>query len=194
MATRPYDGNAMSQRQLFWIRHAAVRPDPATPARSWPLTPEAREEALRLARALPELLPPVSVVTSDERKAVETAEAVCEALGLGPAQVCDGLREVDRPWTDGDYRAVAREYLRTGASPGWEARDEVLSRISAALARHWRPEGTTIAVGHGVAMSVWAANAVQGVDAVQFWENLTFPDAWLFAEDGATPQRIAEPA
>ena len=70
----------------------------------------------------------------------------------------------------------------------------MLSRISAALARYWRPEGTTIAVGHGLAISVWAADAVESLDAVQFWENLTFPDAWLFAEDGATLQRIAEPA
>ena len=179
---------------LLWIRHAAVRPDPASPARSWPLTPEGREQAGRLGRCLPELPPPVSVATSDERKAVETAEAVCEALALDPAHVCAGLREVDRPWTDGDYRAVAREYLRTGASPGWEPRDDVLERISAALARYWRPEGTTIAVGHGLAMSVWAANAVQGVDAVQFWDSLRFPDAWLFAEEGATLHRIAEPA
>ncbi len=147
-----------------------------------------------LARALPELPPPVSVVTSEERKAVETAEAVCGALGLDPADVCADLREVERPWTDGDYRAVAREYLRTGAAPGWEARDDVLRRLSNALARHWRPEGTTIAVGHGLAMSVWAANAVAGIDAVRFWENLTFPDAWLFVEDGATLQRVAEPA
>lgn len=193
MATRPYDGNTMSHRHLLWIRHATVRPDPATPARSWPLTPEGREEAGRLARALRELPLPVSVVTSDERKAVETAEAVCRVLGLDPADVCADLHEVERPWTDGDYRAVAREYLRTGASPGWEARDEVLGRLSTALVGHERPEGTTIAVGHGLAMSLWAESVVEGIDAVRFWENLRFPDAWLFAEDGATFQRIAEP-
>lgn len=184
----------MSQRHLLWIRHATVRPDPTTPARAWPLTPEGREEAGRLASALPELPPPIYVVTSDERKAVETAEAVCAALCLDPAQPCDGLREVERPWTDGDYRSVAREYLRVGTSPGWEARDDVLRRLSTALARYWRPEGTTIAVGHGLAMSVWAADAVESLDAVQFWENLTFPDAWLFEEDGAAFRRIAEPA
>lgn len=184
----------MSHRHLLWIRHATVRPHPATPARTWPLTPEGREGAARLARSLPQLPQPISAVTSDERKAVETAEAVCDALGLDPAGVCAGLREVERPWTDGDYRAVARQYLRTGASPGWEARDEVLHRLSAALAEHWRAEGTTVAVSHGLAMSLWAANAVEGIDPVQFWENLEFPDAWLFAEDDATLLRVAEPA
>lgn len=184
----------MSERHLVWVRHALPSADPATPARDWPLTPEGREEAGRLARSLPELLPPVSVVTSDERKAVETAEAVCDVLGLAPAEVCAYLREVKRPWTDGDYRSVAREYLRTGVAPGWEGRGQVLTRISTVLARHWRPGGTTIAVGHGLAMSMWAADAVGGLDATAFWDSLTFPDAWLFAEGGATFQRIAEPA
>ncbi len=64
--------------------------------------------------------------------------------------------------------------------------------MSAAVAEHWAPEGTTIAVGHGLAMSLWAAGASEGIDAVEFWDTLTFPDAWLFAENAATFQRIAE--
>ncbi len=181
------------ERHLLWVRHALPAPDPSTPARDWPLTPEGRDEATRLARSLNELRPPVSVVTSDERKAVETAEAVCAALGLGRAEVSAGLREVERPWTDGDYRAAARQYLRSGAAPGWEPRHEVLDRVSAALVEHCQPDGTTIAVGHGLAMSLWAADAIGGLDAVEFWEGLTFPDAWLFAEDSATFRRVAQP-
>lgn len=194
MATHPYDGTTMSPRHLLWIRHASVHPDSTTPARSWPLASGGREEAARLAHDLPDLPPPISVVTSGERKAVETAEAVCEVLGLPPAGICAGLREVERPWTDGDYRSFAREYLRTAAFPGWEAPDEVLDRISAALAEHWRAEGTTIAVGHGLAMSLWAADALAGIDAVRFWEGLRFPDAWLFTEDDETFRRVAGPA
>lgn len=190
----PIRSTHMTQRHLLWIRHALPASDPATSAREWPLTPEGRDEATRLARTLTGLRPPASVVTSDERKAVETAEAVCEALGLGPPVVSADLREVERPWTDGDYRAAAREYLRSGAEPGWEPREEVLDRVSAALAEHWRPEGTTIAVGHGLAMSIWATDAVEGLDVVEFWEGLTFPDAWLFAEDSATFRRVAGPA
>ena len=184
----------MSRRHLLWVRHALPASDPSTPAREWPLAPEGRDEASRLARTLTGLRPPVSLVTSDERKAVETADAVCEALAVGPPVVYADLREVERPWTDGDYRAAAREYLRSGVAPGWEPRHEVLDRVSAALAEHWRPEGTTIAVGHALAVSVWAADAVDGLDAVEFWEGLAFPDAWLFAEDGATFRRVAEPA
>ena len=170
----------MPERHLLWIRHARVSPDPSTPAGDWPLTPEGREAAARLGRSLPPLPGPLSAVTSDERKATETAEALSAALALGPADISAGLREVERPWTDGDYRAAARAYLRTGTAPGWEPRDDVLERISTALAEHWRPEGTTIAVGHGLAMSIWAGDAVSGLDAVEFWDGLTFPDAWLF--------------
>ena len=181
----------MSRRHLLWIRHALPSPDPATSAREWPLTPEGKDAATALARSLQGLPGPLSVLTSDERKAIETAGSVCEALGLDAPEVCASLREVERPWTDGDYRAVARDYLRTGAAPGWEPRDKVLGRISAALAERWRPEGTTIAVGHGLAMSVWAASVVAGLDAVEFWENLRFPDAWLYREDG-TFRRVAD--
>lgn len=190
----PIRSTHMSRRHLLWVRHALPVPDPTTPGRDWPLTPEGRDQASRLAQALTGLQPPVSVVTSDERKAVETADAVCEALALGPPVVSADLREVERPWTDGDYRAAAREYLRSGAAPGWEPRGEVLRRVSDALAEHWKPEGTTLAVGHGLAMSVWAADAVDGFDVVEFWEALTFPDAWLLEEDGATFRRVAGPA
>ena len=182
------------ERHLLWVRHALPAPDPSTPARDWPLTPEGRDEATRLARSLNDLRPPVSVVTSDERKAVETAEAVCAALGLGRAEVSAGLREVERPWTDGDYRAAARQYLQSGTAPDWEPRDDILGRVSNALAEHWKPDGTTIAVGHGLAISVWAAHAIDGLDPIVFWDSLTFPDAWLFAEEGATLRRVAEPA
>ena len=166
--------------------------DPTIPSHEWSLTPEGREDAARLARSLAGLIPPVSVVTSNERKAIETAEEVARALGLCPARVSDDLREVQRPWTDSDYRAAARAYLRSGSAPGWEPRPNVLRRVSAALDESWSATGTTIAVGHGLAMSLWAAGAIEGIDAVEFWDTLTFPDAWLFAEDAATFQRIAE--
>ena len=182
----------MNDRHLLWIRHSMVTPDPTIPAHEWSLTPEGKKQAARLAPSLVGLTPPLSVVASSERKAVETAEEVTSALGLAPARTSDDLREVQRPWTDGDYRVAARAYLRSGSAPGWEPRSDVFRRMSKALAEHWAPEGTTIAVGHGLAMSLWAADAVEGLDAVEFWDNLTFPDAWLFAEGGPTFQRIAE--
>ena len=184
----------MNDRHLVWVRHALPSPDPATPAtpaRAWSLTPGGREDAARLARSLARLAPPTAVVTSNERKAIETAEEVARALGLGPARVSDDVREVQRPWTEGDYRAATRAYLRSGVAPGWEPCGDVLRRLSKALVEHWRPEGTTIVVGHGLAMSVWAADAIDGIDAVGFWDNLPFPDAWLFAEDGETFRRLA---
>ncbi len=181
----------MTDRHLLWIRHALPDPDPSTPAHAWPLTPEGREAAAALAHSLSGLAPPVAVVTSNERKAIETAEEVCSRLDLGPARVSADFREVQRPWTEGDYRAAARAYLRSGVAPGWEPRADVLRRLSNALAEHWRPEGATIVVGHGLAMGVWAADAIDGIDAVEFWDNLTFPDAWLFAEDGQTFRRLA---
>ena len=42
----------MSHRHLVWVRHAMAEPERAIPADAWPLTPEAREAAARLARSL----------------------------------------------------------------------------------------------------------------------------------------------
>ena len=181
----------MDHRHLVWVRHAGVDPDPATPADEWPLTPQGREGAARLARSLADLQTPLGIVTSDERKAIETAEEIASTLGLPPPGVSAGLREVQRPWTDGDYRAVVRAYLRSGTATGWESPPEVRQRLSSAIAEFWRLEGTTIVVGHGLAMSVWAADAIDGLDAVAFWDGLTFPDAWLFTDGGATLRRVA---
>ena len=181
----------MNGRDLVWVRHGPATPDPATPADAWPLTPEGREATARLASSLAGLAPPLSVVTSSERKAVETAATLCTALGLGPARVAHELREVQRPWTAGDYHAAARTYLRSGSTPGWEPGADVLRRLSRGLAEHRSPEGTTIAVGHGLAISIWAADITEGLDSVEFWDNLTFPDAWLFTEDRRMSRRIA---
>ena len=41
-------------------------------------------------------------------------------------------------------------------------------------------------------MSLWAAATLDAVDAVEFWDGLTFPDAWLFTEDGDAFRRIAQ--
>ena len=180
----------MSHRHLLWIRHARPDPDPATPAQRWPLTPEGTEAAARLARSLPALPPPLSVVASSERKAIETAAQVTDALSLDPAAISAGLAEVQRPWVHGDYRAAARAYLCSGSAPGWESRADVLQRVSRALAQHWRPEGTTVVAGHGLAMSIWAWDAVGGLDIVEFWEGLTFPDAWLFDERDRSFRRL----
>ena len=180
----------MSQRHLLWIRHASPDPDPATPAHAWALTPEGREAAARLASSLGPLSPPLSVVSSSERKATETAAQVTDALGLDPAAISADLTEVQRPWIDGDYRAAARAYLRSGSAPGWESHADVLQRVSRALAQHWRPEGTTLVIGHGLAMSIWASDAVDGLDIVEFWEGLTFPDAWLFDQRDRSFRRL----
>ena len=182
----------MTRRHLLWIRHASPDPDPGTPAHAWPLSPEGTEAAAGLARSLPALPPPLSVVASSERKAIETAAQLTDALELDPAAISAGLAEVQRPWIEGDYRAAARAYLRSGSAPGWESHADACKRVSRALAQHWRPEGTTLVIGHGLAMSIWAADATNDLDIVEFWEGLTFPDAWLFDERDQSFRRLPE--
>ena len=145
---------------LILVRHGPARPDPDSPPHEWPLLD--REAGAVLAC----LLPPVPVVCSDERKAVETAEAMGRTFSI------DGrLREVSRPWIGDrdDFGSAVRRYLGGEVLPGWEPQSEALARFTEAA------EG--IVVSHGTVMSLFVASQVK-VDPIAFWSDLTMPDAW----------------
>ncbi|HVE91328.1 MAG TPA: hypothetical protein VNE62_03360 [Actinomycetota bacterium] len=112
------------------------------------------------------LLPDLPVVSSDERKAVETADA------LGRDFFIDSrLREVSRPWIQdpNKFHADTRRYLAGDALAGWEPQSEALARFAEAA------DG--IVVSHGTVMSLFVASRIR-IDPVRFWSRLTFPDAW----------------
>ncbi len=72
-------------RTLFLLRHASAEADTGSD-RERPLAPDGRVEAGLVAGHLAAAEPrPRCVLTSDARRARETAAAVSAALGLGPA-------------------------------------------------------------------------------------------------------------
>ena len=42
--------------------------------------------------------------------------------------------------------------------------------------------GTIAIVDHGLALTLYASSVVS-IDAVSFWDGLTFPDAWVVADE-----------
>lgn len=146
-----------------------------------------------LAHALPASLAPV-VVTSEEKKARETATIIGLRRQL-KVEVDPRLREVDRPETwDEDYRAVAERYLATGSEPGWEPQDAAARRMGEAVAErlYRQDEGDVVIVGHGLAISLYVA-AMTGVDVVDFWKKLAFPDAWRWEPGKGRLERVFRP-
>ncbi|WP_433384727.1 histidine phosphatase family protein [Actinoplanes sp. CA-142083] len=168
--------------RLLLVRHAMPETDPDTPPEQWHLGPEGRAAARALARLIAE--PRAGhYVASTEPKAVETLR---EIAPHAPIATDAGFAEVRRPraWTDDvTYRAAARAYIEgdTASRDGWEARDEVVGRFDAAVARHAgraAASGVTLVVGtHGLAPTLWlAARVGLRPSPGAFWASLRFPD------------------
>ncbi|OAI38919.1 hypothetical protein AYO38_01890 [bacterium SCGC AG-212-C10] len=167
----------MSQRVIL-VRHAMPVTSAEQSSKEWPLSDAARHDCVALARRLPTGLAPM-VLTSSERKAVETAEGIALHRSL-EVRVDARLGEVERPdaWVE-DYRAEAVAYLRDGAQEGWESPTDVVARFSAAVDEALAHAGhqPLVVVNHGLALSLYAASKAT-VDLLPFWRALTFPDAW----------------
>ncbi|MHB8334176.1 MAG: histidine phosphatase family protein [Acidimicrobiales bacterium] len=91
------------------------------------------------------------IVTNPEKKARETAAVLSQVLGVGVV-ADDRLREVQRPWTDGDCEELVVRYLEGERIEGWEPVEHVLSRWLDFFVSYPR-EGPIGVVTHGTAMA-----------------------------------------
>lgn len=160
-------------KPVILFRHGPPRIRPDVPAAEWELSSEGAGAVRRLATALP---PGTTVViSSDEPKAVATAEAIADTIGASLG-TDPRLREVGRPhaW-DPSYRQTALAYLGGAVPPGWERPTLVADRMRRAVAG--LPAGCVV-VGHGIAITLLVASMIDGVDAQAFWADLALPDAW----------------
>jgi broad specificity phosphatase PhoE len=159
---------------LLWVRHA--EPERIAPGTGVPadprLTPRGREQAERLAAWL--ALEPIDVVlSSPQQRAIETAEPVARAHGLG-VRIVEGLVEYD---VQSDSY-IPMEELRATGDPqlaamyegrwedfGAESTETFRSRVAATLdevvAAH--PGRRVVAVCHGGVINV-ALAVVLGLD------------------------------
>jgi len=178
-------------RQVLFIRHAMPAVDKSVSARLWRLSDEGREAAQTLAEGL-QLPEDVYVVSSDEVKAKETAAALSDRI-----VVDSRVQEVSRPWTKGDYKSIARDWLSGEPVEGWESREAVLRRLSEAVDEaQEKAEGSVVVVTHGMAMSTYISSVAR-VDPVSFWSDLGFPDARLLDLDNGrvdVPAEVPEDA
>jgi broad specificity phosphatase PhoE len=162
---------------LILVRHARPQVMPDQPPASWALSANGLQDARQLGDRLRETQPGVnSVVCSNERKAIETAEA----LGLGEVRIDRRLREVERPWYENEplFREAVQQYLAGKPVVGWEVFAEAVARFDAACSEVAEGE---VVVSHGTVMSAWLSHTVgPSFDTTAFWEQLRLPDAWLF--------------
>ncbi|WFU74535.1 histidine phosphatase family protein [Bradyrhizobium sp. CB2312] len=138
-----------------YLTHPQVQIDPDVPVPQWGLSPigRARTEALAQASWLART---TQIVSSGERKAIETAEIIASRLGI-MIEIREAMHENDRSATGflqpAEFEQVADRFF---AEPllsvrGWERAIDAQARIvreaEAVLARN-RP-GDVLFVGHG---------------------------------------------
>lgn len=141
-------------RRAFYLTHPQVRIDPAVPVPQWGLSDTGRKRAELAARAVwAEAIG--AIVSSEERKAVETAEAIAAVRRIVPVARAD-MHENDRSATGyllpDEFERVADEFFaRPHASVrGWERAVDAQARIVAAVGDML--DGTTgeiLFAGHG---------------------------------------------
>jgi broad specificity phosphatase PhoE len=140
---------------IRYLSHPQVAIDPATPVPDWGLSPLGLERTQVFAVA-PMLATTCRIVSSAERKAVETAECIAAVLGL-TIEIRAAMHENDRSATGylppPEFEAMADAFF---AAPdacvrGWErardAQSRILGEVEAVLAQPGK--GDVLFVGHG---------------------------------------------
>ena len=145
----------MTAEIVRYLTHPQVQIDPDVPVPQWGLSPVGRARTEAVARA-GWLARTTQIVSSGERKAIETAEIIAARLGL-MIEIREAMHENDRSATGflkpAEFEQVADRFF---AEPhlsvrGWERAIDAQARIvreaEAVLSRN-RP-GDVLFVGHG---------------------------------------------
>jgi broad specificity phosphatase PhoE len=120
---------------LILIRHSISRQDPQVSAHQWSLTDEGRARCAALARRIHPYQPAI-IVSSEEPKALQTAQAVTELLKLPhETGLHEQLRETEpyRPQTE--FEARIRKLMENPLRLvfGEETGDAAYQRFQAAI-------------------------------------------------------------
>ncbi len=150
-----------------YLTHPEVMIDPNIPVTEWGLSPQgrARIERLIASRALAGT---TRIVSSAERKAIDAAQPIAEALGL-QVEIRPRMNENDRSATGylpkAEFEAVADRFFAEPSQSirGWEraidAQSRIVAEVTEVLAQH--QTGDILFVGHGgvgTLLRCWLAN------------------------------------
>jgi broad specificity phosphatase PhoE len=167
-------------RSLVLIRHSRVSFDAALPWYEWPLSQEGRSRVGGLIPAVRQLAPR-SIVSSTERKAVETACLIAAELDLCVAhdgRLCENDRTDLPVLSREDMQALLARFFShpSEIAMGRESADDALRRFGEGIeaAINACTQGNVAVVAHGTVISLFVA-AHNDVDAMAFWRELGMP-------------------
>jgi broad specificity phosphatase PhoE len=174
-------------RKLVFIRHSQTRPEPGVAAREWQLTAEGRRRCVPLAAQLAAFNLNL-IVTSTERKAVETGQLAAHKLGV-PRMSADGLHEHKRetaPYfpTITEFQETIRALLTQpdervfGEETGGQARDRFAKAVEGVLQSNSRQNIGIVT--HGTVLSLFVS-PLTGEEIFTFWQSLGMPAIVAFS-------------
>jgi broad specificity phosphatase PhoE len=184
------------ERTLVLAKHAEPVLEPDVAPNRWRLSEGGRRESALLGERLARYGPGV-VISSEEPKAVETAEIAAERLGIG-CSVYPGLHEHDRtgmPFLgDEEFGRAARAFFERPGELVWgnETARQAGSRFEGAVRRvldEWE-EDVVVIVAHGTVISVLVAQH-NGIDAHEIWQGLGLPSFCVLSIPGLELREVS---
>ena len=176
--------------KLIFLRHAETKKDRNVPVSKWHLTEDGVKRAQEVADG--GVFDGVDIIiSSTEKKAVDTAKPIADRLGLEISQV-DGLTEIDRDkgglLSKEEYEEMKVRIFQdlNFSDHGWESAGHALERYKKAVREiDEKYEGKKILiVSHGSVMTLFFSDLQNDFDDIfQRWQNLDFC-AWGVIENG----------
>lgn len=167
-------------KYLILVKHSVPEIVGDQPANSWHLSWQGRLRARQLAEELKKF-EPETIASSDEPKAMETAEIIAHDLGFG-LQVIHDLHEHDRsdvPHLSLDaFQSSIRELFQQPDRLvfGNETADQAYARFYSALHSilNENKNKTVVVVTHGTVISLFVAR-LTGSSELELWKKLGLP-------------------
>ncbi|MYA60270.1 MAG: histidine phosphatase family protein [Chloroflexi bacterium] len=164
---------------VLLVRHSRPCISNQMSYKDWPLSDEGKRLALQAAEHVAELKPGL-IGSSNERKAMETAETIARHCGMN-VEVEPDLREHDRtgvPWRGSATRQQELQALFANPNTvvfGRESASQALGRLTTAIDRvTTRTPAPWVLVTHGTVMALYLAK-LTGRAAIEVWSQLGLP-------------------
>ena len=185
-------------RKLILIKHAAPQVEAGLPPEQWHLSEEGKAKCGALARAVAPLAP-VVVVSSEELKAVETAQVVARELKV-PHRPAPDLHEHDRSnvpqLRTAEFISMMELLFRRPHELvlGKETAVAALSRFESALDEvvMEHPEGNVAVVSHGTVIALLLEKLDRRRRGFEVWRAMKLPSLAVLSLPGMGVERIVE--
>ncbi len=172
-----FDTNQTTTRKVIVIRHAKPEIDRHIQEHLWPLSEIGEEEARQFSLLLKEFSP-CRVISSDMKRATQTAKIIAASLDVHPL-VWQGLHEHRRTEfkTDEEFMTAIVEFFKRpkelvfGSETAEEARKRITETIEQ-IGTHYQDNKHIIIISHGTVMTLLAKQFMPEIDEFEFWKTM----------------------